>query len=242
MGGQTGSLIPCIPRSFGNVPAGDGAFVGYTSDCEGLRPPDDFRLADASGNVIELTPVELGGGNVLFRAEQALPPGRYTVNSEGTSFERELVVTEAEALPLALGSLTFVEGSGCPPAFTLELDAAVLPYKALLKLSVAVDGGAPSDWVRFGELASTSAEGPLSLELPCPRHCLARGRHQLVLSGEIAGETLDLAPLALAFDATCNEADGVACALSAPRRHGLPGFLLGVLALVSCVRARRRRR
>jgi hypothetical protein len=239
-GGQTGSLVPrCVPQSLGSVPAGDGAFVGYTDDCSGDPLPDDVRLADTAGNVIALTRVQIGDDTVLLRADQALTPGRYTVSAGGGSLARELVVTEGEPLPMAIGSLTYRPGVRCAPTFALELDDAVLPFKALLRLSVTVDGGAPFEWVHFGELAEASAL--MYRTLPCPGVCLADGPHQLVLSAEVAGEALALAPLTVDFHTRCANEEVSVCSLpvgGAPAPA--PWLLAFALAYVARARASRR--
>lgn len=220
-GGQTGSLVPTcgIATDPGSVPAGDGALIVHTAGCSTPLALDEIELLDAAGNPIAFDTVELEDGAVLLRTNQTLEPGSYRV-SGGSATDVQLVVTEAEPLPMRLGELTYLGASDCTPQFELKLDESAAAYESLLKVMVSIDGGEPTTWVDYGQLEVDGDLTVLELTHCSVDSCLGSGTHTVEVTGLIAGEQDQPDPIFLDFDFECTpDAGGYACAFtrSGPR-------------------------
>jgi hypothetical protein len=238
-GGQTGSLRPCSTpwetSQGGTVPAGDAALVFHT----GCTAGSEITLTDQNGELIAFEMVELDDGVVLLRADAALEPGDYRVETPDGS-EQTLTVTEPAPLPMKLGTLTRVADS-CSLTFRLELDPAVLPYLSLLRLEYSLVGSARLPWFEYGTVPENSAAPLLAVDGLTP------GPHRLEVFPSLAGETMVPDTAVLDFVHDCHRAEppeSGSCALPASLRsgagaglaHALPGLILVLL-----LRLRRRR-
>jgi hypothetical protein len=190
------------------LPTGDTAFVFYDTTC--TAEEEDFAVADANGELIDFRLEELPGGGVVVKVDEALTAGEYTVfTPEGPE---TIVVTEPEPIPSTLGALSDLS-ENCVSSFVLTFDEGVDPYLPLLALSYRVDEGEPVDWFDYGTLSA--ADPTVRLDLPP----LASGAHAVTIEAAIAGETAELEPLSLEFQAFCEDGGegGGGCAVVSAR-------------------------
>jgi len=249
-GGQTGSLTPdcgiapLSKKAGASVPAGDSAFVVYSTTC-GSAPTPEFDLRDALGMLVSHRVEQLDTGVYLVRSDSALSPGNYSITPIGSSTPMPaatpvaLTVADASALPSRLGSFELAQQQlPCDGfAFEFTLDPTTLAYAPLLRLKVQIDNNAPVVWINYGTLAVEA--GKAKLVLPsCFGGCLGNGSHSLRITGDIAGENVELAPEALQITQNCPpEEHGTNCAFQPwrPQRQQeallvLSGFLVIALA------------
>lgn len=231
-GGQTGSLTPpsCVP-TVATVPEGTSALVVDTDACPPGVSPDGIRITNADGEPVEVSAVPLGNGKYLITVEGVLETGSYDVSIDGTSTRTVLEVSDPTPLPTSLGTLTQSAERSCGTSLSLTLDPVALDYRSLLRLSVSVDGDPPAVWLDYGEVPTGGSSLPLTFS--CPESCLTAGAHQIVVSGEIAGETAapDSANEVVQVRCSSHKDDPGACALADRKPRSAKGFLLLVLAL-----------
>lgn len=251
-GGQTGSLVPecgvapLSQKASSKVPAGDGAFVLYSSSCRASQPPA-FKLRDATGALVTHHVELLDDGVYLVRTDVALLPGSYSAtpvpqsSSAPVAGAATITVGAPSPLPTQLGILKVISEKDTCGGIELELtlDEAALAYAPLLRLLVSIDAGAPKVWVDYGTLPVQN--GKAWLRLPrCFDGCRSNGAHQLSVVGTIAGEMAPLPPVKVDFtDACWPEESACAFQMSAPT---LPKALLLPFALSVLLAFARRRR
>jgi hypothetical protein len=264
LGGQTGSLVPgcgVAPLSAAgrSVPAGDALAILYAQDCPEQAVAEQLALLGVGADAVQLELVPLEGAGVfLVRADQSLSGGDYQLALGSGSSSDVRVDADAADLPLRLGALSLLPPEGeCPDRlrFELTLDAAALAYAPLSRFDVSIDGGAEQLWVDYGALPIESSalgnRGVLELPRCGSAGCLEGGLHRLKLRVQVAGESLEPAPLELEFEVQCpapsleqrdSDTAGSCTVAPAARVHTLDA----VLGLFSCwlgsaLRRRRRR-
>ena len=239
-GGQTGSLRPCSTpwetSQGGTVPAGDAALVFHT----GCSTDKDITITDEAGQPVPFELIEVDEGVVLLRADAALPPGNYRVETPDGA-EQTLTVTEPAPLPMDLGTLTRVADS-CSLTFQLALDPAVVPYLSLLRLEYSLDAAGRLPWFEYGTVPENSASLLLAVDY------LTVGSHRLELFASLAGETMAPDPVSLDFVHECHGAEpaepgscATAGALGPEPGAGMTQTLMGLGLFVSLLWVRRRR-
>jgi len=219
-GGQTGSLIPnCgiapLSEEGGTVPSGEQALVFYTRGCPQVQAAD-LVITDADGQPIDLEVEELGDGAYLVKATASFAEGAYTV--EPPDMQGQAVALEVAApapLPTRLGEAV-ADTSTCEGLdFSVQLDEAVLPYLSLMRFELSVDDGEPFLWGDYGSLIPLSSGKLLGFLPYCSSTgCIELGRHELRITGTIAGETAQPDPTALSFTVDCVQGQTQAAASS----------------------------
>ncbi len=251
-GGQTGSLTPdcgvapLSKKAGASVPAGDSAFVVYSTAC-GSAPTPEFDLRDALGMLVSHRVEQLDTGVYLVRSDSALSPGNYSITPAETSKPTltvapvTLTVADASALPSRLGTFELAQQHlSCDGfAFEFTLDPAALAYAPLLRLKVQIDNEPPVVWINYGTLAVEA--GKAKLVLPsCFAGCLQNGPLSLRITGDIAGENVELAPEVLQITQRCPP-EGTNCAFQPRRPQSHPEALLVLFGFLALALARRRR-
>jgi hypothetical protein len=245
-GGQTGSLVPrcefARPDLSAEAPSGDNVLVVYGSACERPIAADSVELTSEDGETIPVALVDIGSGATLIRTSQVLQPGIYTVDVPGIG-STSVKVGEPQDLPVRLGALRQIDSGICEARFDLELDEALLPYTALLKLDVRIDNGNARTLVNFGRLSADGRHARFSLGR-CFDGCMSSGVHRITLSATIAGETLQPEPLEDTFVMHCPSLDsGERCSITHPRGGaGGAGAAALLLALAASLTLRRETR
>jgi len=252
-GGQTGSLkpdcgiAPLSKKAGASVPAGDSAFVLYSTAC-GSAPTPEFDLRDAFGMLVSHRVEQLDTGVYLVRSDSALSPGNYSITPVGnskptpTAAPVTLTVADASALPTRLGSFHLAQQQLTCDGFAFEftLDPATLAYAPLLRLKVQIDNNAPVVWINYGTLAVEAGKAKLILP-SCFGGCMGNGSHSLRITGDIAGENVELAPELAMLTQSCPPPDEEAnCAFQPGRTQRQHGALLVLSGCLMIALARHR--
>ena len=255
-GGQTGSLMPScgiarLSQEGDSVPSGEQAFVFDTRGCTSTLQLSDIVITNAGGEQVAVEAQALDDGVYLIKGAALLPEGEYDVTlPAGVPMqEATIAVAEPAPLPSQVGQLQPVDQSCANSRFTLQPDAALLPYLPLVQFAYRVDGGPLRAIGDYGALGSAQGSLLIFIEHCSGAGCLPTGTHELSVTATIAGETLQPDPAMVMFEIECNAvqsgaggSNNTGCTVRSNRRVGCRGPSLLVLVGLCLGAARRYRR
>jgi len=191
-----------------SIPTGDAALVFHT----GCAADAAFQMTDANGEPVPFDVETLGDGVVLVKAEGALSPGTYQVETPDGATQL-VTVTDPAPLPTRLGTLAPLTTS-CKAVFQLTIDAALHPFLPLVRLEYAVDGSERQVWFEYGTIPVYDPALDLGVST-------GPGEHHLEVFGTIAGEATTPDAVALDFSLTpCANGEDEGTALCALGQSG----------------------